>query len=205
VTDSELQRDYQQAIALRTAASRAQCPPAAAIEALAAGEGKERDRLTTLDHVMACAHCQREFELLRAIHTAGAPRQAAIQPRWYALAAALLVVVALSLFTVRRDASVLRGSAGADSIPVPIAPIGDVATASVRLFVWGSFAGAAQYRIEVLDPGGALRAAASVVDTTWALTDSVALLPGDELQWTVEAVMPDARRVQSRIVAFRVR
>jgi hypothetical protein len=205
VTDSELQRDYQQAIALRASTSRAQCPPTPAIEALAAGEGQEKERLTTLDHVMACPHCQREFELLRAIHAAGKPRAVTMQPRWYALAAVLLLAVALSLFTVRRDGPVLRGPVGTDSLPVPVAPVGDVAAANARLFVWRPFAGAAQYRIEILGSGGALVASASLVDTTWAVADSVALQVGEALQWTVEAVMPDARRLQSPITAFRVR
>jgi hypothetical protein len=62
-----------------------------------------------------------------------------------------------------------------------------------------------QYRVEVLEPSGRLRAAGSVVDTSWILPDSVAVQSGDRLQWTVEAILPDARRIQSPVVNFQVR
>lgn len=205
MNDSDLQRDYQRAVALRKSLDRRHCPSSEALEGLAAGVGSERDRLTTLDHTMACSYCQREFELLRAIHAAGAePRVLSAPRRWYALAAVAVLAVALTLFTVNRDASTLRGTS-ADELPLLVSPSGALDAASSRLFVWRAFPGAAQYRIELLEPGGRLRASASVFDTSWSLPDSVVLTPGETLQWTVDAIMPDARRVQSSIGAFRVR
>jgi hypothetical protein len=204
VNDSDLQRDYQRAVALRGSQGRSNCPRSEAIEALAAGEGAERDRLTTLDHVMACPYCQREFELLRAIHAAGAPGKVVPLRAWYAVAATALLAVALTIFTVNRDSTTMRGE-DADSVPALVSPRGAVDAATARQFAWRPFPDAAQYRFELLGSDGQLRASASVVDTTWTLADSVSIVPGETLQWTVEAILPDARRIRSPVSEFRVR
>lgn len=204
MNDSDLQRDYQRAVALRAAQGRRNCPRSEAIEALAACEGAERDRLTTLDHVMACPYCQREFELLRAIHAAGAPAKVVPMRAWYAIAATALLAVALTVFTVRRDSTTMRGD-NTDSVPALVSPSGVVDAATARQLVWRPFSGVAQYRVELLGSGGELRASASVVDTTWTLADSVTVVPGETLQWTVEAILPDARRIRSPVSEFRVR
>jgi hypothetical protein len=204
VIASELQRNYQRAVELRASADRVRCAAPDAIEALVLGNASEQERLSTLDHVMACPQCQKEFELLRAIKAAGA-RRTNVSVRWYALAAVALMAVALTLISVNRNGPTIRGSDAPAVVPIALSPTGVVDVSTARRVVWRAFPNAAQYRVEVLEPSGRLRAAGSVVDTTWMLPDSVAIQSGEQLQWTVEAILPDARRVQSPVVNFRVR
>ncbi|MEW5918331.1 MAG: hypothetical protein AB1762_18150 [Gemmatimonadota bacterium] len=204
MTDSDLQRDYQRAVELRVSDERMRCPTPEAIEVLVVGSGSEAVRLTTLDHVMACAQCRREFELLRAIRAAGSPRRA-ISPRWYALAAVVLLAVALTLVNVNRNAPTMRGPGVSGDMPVTISPIGEVDVSTARRLIWRAFPNAAQYRVELVDPAGGMRASVSTVDTSWSLPQSVSIQSGETLQWTVEAILPDARRLASGVTEFRVR
>ena len=71
MSDQRLRDLYQNAVAKRSAATRADCPDADALLALTRREGSEEERLRTLDHAMSCSECMRELELLRAIEQAG--------------------------------------------------------------------------------------------------------------------------------------
>ena len=67
--DDELLRTAY-AVHLRRDADRVEasvCPSPEALLALVRREGAEADRLAVLDHVMSCAHCRAEFDLLRAV------------------------------------------------------------------------------------------------------------------------------------------
>src|ERR671936_384188 len=111
MSEERLRELYARALEARAPADREQCPPPEALLALARREGPEAQRLETLDHVMSCARCRAEFDLLRAIEAAGAgegqarsetrsqPRAHA-RRRWttfvpLALAATLVLAVAL--------------------------------------------------------------------------------------------------------------
>src|SRR5918911_1340273 len=114
MSEERLRELYARALEAREPAQREQCPPPEALLALARREGPEAERLATLDHVMACARCRPEFDLLRAIDSAGAgegearravpsPTRALARRRWtrwtmlvpLALAATLVLAVAL--------------------------------------------------------------------------------------------------------------
>jgi hypothetical protein len=65
LTDARLRDLY--ARGLHTPDERRGCPDADTMLALVRGEGAEEQRLATIDHVMSCEACSREFELLRAL------------------------------------------------------------------------------------------------------------------------------------------
>ncbi len=207
MSDAGVRSAYQRAIQQRLSADRQTCPPVEAIEALTGRTGEESVRLATLDHVMACHACQREFELLRAIHGAGRSARPAIAPRWYAMAAAAVLVVGASIyFGVRQDSGpLMRGDSAAAGSPALIAPRGYVDPAATRPFVWGSVPNATRYRVELLEPGGRVRAAAALTDTVWQLPDSVQLRSGEELDWWVRAELPGGREERSAFARLRVR
>ena len=72
MTDARLQELYERALAAREGNARERCASPEAILSLVRQEGSEDTRLETLDHVMSCEACSREFELLRSIELAGA-------------------------------------------------------------------------------------------------------------------------------------
>ncbi len=207
VNDSDLRSDYQRALEHRRGPDRHACPSVEAIEALVEGSGAESQRLATLDHVMSCAACQREFELLRAIGAAGRPRRTALQPRTYALAAAVVLVVGASIFYAlgRQSEPLLRGEPSAIAAPVPLTPRGDVEVAAARRFTWRPIPNATRYLVELVAPGGAVRALGTVTDTVWQLPDSVQLDRGEELEWWVRAEFPDGRQMRSSLTRVRLR
>lgn len=206
VHDAGLRNDYQRAVAQRRTADRRGCPSIEAIETLATGEGAEAARLATLDHVMQCAACQADFEMFRAIHSAGRSSRSAIAPRWYAIGAAAVLVIGVSTFALMRDSGpLMRGDSAPAGLPVLITPRGDVDVASTRRFVWSAIPNATRYRVELLEPGGRVRATAALTDTVWQLPDSVQVRSGERLEWWVRAELPGGREERSPFVRVRVR
>ncbi len=116
-------------------------PSPEAIAALARREGTERERLTTLDHVMGCKECRAEFDLLRAVERAGAQTgagRAGARRAWFvpaALAASLLLAVGVGRLVMNQGQEVLTrgGEAGAVVLLHPdlVAASGDS-----LVFVW---------------------------------------------------------------------
>lgn len=168
MNDAELRRLYGEA--LSRPAPSAGCPSPEALVALVLREGPEEARLVTLDHVMGCAHCLPEFELLRSMERSGAAAAPAVQPRrrWYipvALAASILLAVAV----VRRISppdDVIRGPAGS---VVLLAPGASVPSGQPLTFTWQPVPRATGYRMEVLGPDGSVVASAETSDTMVAL------------------------------------
>lgn len=71
ISDDELQELYTSGrSAARAASVPRSCPAPEAIEALVLRASAEEARLETLEHVMTCEMCRRDFELLRAIDAA---------------------------------------------------------------------------------------------------------------------------------------
>ena len=89
MNDEELQQAYGRTI--RSPRDRTACPGPDAIADLAARGDAEATRLVVLDHVMQCAACRRDLDLLLVADRAGA--RSARAPRWLAAAAAAIVVV----------------------------------------------------------------------------------------------------------------
>jgi hypothetical protein len=173
------------------------------MEALASGAGPEAQRLATLDHVMKCAACQQDFELFRALHGAGRSERPAVAPRWYAIAAAAVLVVGIAFFASRDAGPVMRGDS--EMAAALVSPVGDVPAAEARRFVWRAVPNAERYAVEVLERGGGVRASATLSDTVWQLPDSVQIRSGDDLEWLVRAEMPDGRQLRSPVTSIRLR
>jgi hypothetical protein len=69
--DKQLRDLYDRILEARAAGGRASCASPERMLAVVRRAGSEEDRLSTLDHVMSCGDCAREFELVRAIEEVG--------------------------------------------------------------------------------------------------------------------------------------
>lgn len=196
MNDARLQELYQRAIRARAEPARSSCPSPERVRELVAREGSEASRLETLDHVMACHACQREFELLRAIAAAGPDDHPA--RRWgglrsLALAASLLIVVAGAAFTVRARshrgaADVMRGG-GAQVMLIPSDP------AAPLVLRWHAVPGAVAYVMEALSDSGTVLAQDTTRDTTATISDAVRRTAG--ALWWVRARRADGSEARS--------
>lgn len=183
-------------------------PAPEALAALARREGPEDARLATLDHVMGCADCRRDLDLLRTVERAGAEsgaRREASRRAWLvpaALAASLLLAIGISqvLRSSADDATRGEGTTGAVVLVHPAAalPAGAPIT-----FAWRPVAGAGRYELELLDGAGAVTASATTVDTS-ATPESTGSLPPGEYRWWVRATTSDARVVRSPVRPLRL-
>jgi hypothetical protein len=198
LTDERLEELYERALAERGAPARADCVSPEAILALIRREGPEARRLETLGHVMSCAACRAEFDLLRAIERAGEQTGAVGAPasrswatrRWrpaasLALAASVLLAVAVGVWQrvgANDRADVERGASDAVALVAPSADA--VASAPVR-FVWHAVPRARRYELEVLDAAGTPVYAVATTDTIATLANVGRLRAGAEYRWWV--------------------
>ena len=191
VNQEWLREIYAGAMASRGAkAGRgAACPFPEAVLALVRREGSEDARLATLNHVMSCADCRAEFDLLRSIELAGAEAGAEARPGrrgWLVpavLAASVLLAVVigrLALPTAPESEVVRSGSDGGVTL---IAPPPESSAGSPMLFAWHPVPGAARYRLEVLTSDGEVALEAETPDTAITLQGAAGLAPGDYKWW----------------------
>ncbi len=178
-------------------------------------EGREEQRLQTLDHVMACEACRREFDLLRAIEQAGVEMGAAAAPAgrfgWpksapLALAASLLLAVGIVL-GVRQPREATDVTRGGEAAVVLLAPPERVAGDEPVAFAWRPVPNAHQYVFELLDAGsgGSETTAFSRTTSDTSLMLQPAQLRRDqEYQWWVRALTP-AGELASPMRPLRVR
>ena len=212
MTDEQLRAAYARAMASPRSAERTACPSPDALIALVQRQGSEAARLETLDHTMACAACQREFELLRAIDAAernesgGSTRAFARWQRPLALALAASLVLAIGLGPGRtwladRQPDTMRGDPAGIDVVRPEAAV-TVPRDSLD-FVWRPVSGASRYTVELLTLAGAVRLSATTTDTTLILRGARDVDPG-EYRWWVRAALPGGeRRSQPRPVTLR--
>lgn len=217
MNDDRLRELYQAAEAARAEASRASCPAPEALLALVERRGPEAERLATLDHVMACADCRREFDLLRAVHEAGAEDEAGRERRevrsWRrALPAALLaasIIIAVGIGVEhRREASAGGGveqvRGGAEGVAL-VAPAAGSSVEATPRFVWRAVPGAARYHLEIVDADGAVVLTADATDTTYTPPRPGVLLPGRQYSWWVSAIDAGGAQRRSAMRELRVR
>ena len=209
VNDEQLRDMYAGVVTSRERSRRGACPEPEAILALVRREGAEEARLATLDHVMSCADCRSEFDLLRSIEVAGADAGASVRPgrRWaapLALAASVLLAVVLGRYALpgQPDSDVVRSGAG-DRVTL-YAPPPEAVTGSPILFAWQPIAGASRYRLEVMNPGGEVVLEAETADTAILLQSSAELAAG-EYQWWVGATAAGSARSELRSLRLRAR
>ena len=212
---SRLQQLYAGRVATRVMGDRGACVAPEAILALVRSEGPEADRLGTLDHVMACAACHREYQWLTAVdQAAGQTEQktgAAIARPWWrraaplALAASVLLAVGAVLVQHRLGrpaaAELERGTTGDVILLTPPAN----ATVGVPLsFAWRPVPGASAYVLEVLSRDGTIAFADTTSDTTLSLTAGLRLA-GTDYRWWVRAMGDVAELTTSPLRGLRLR
>jgi hypothetical protein len=206
VTDERLQRAYARVLAERTRADRAGCLTPENLVSLVERRLPEEERLRTLDHVMACALCRKEFELLRSVTSA--QREAAARRRMapaLALAASILVVVGAGVLWRTLGAH----NASSDTLRGPTDQVelisGGTLAGQKPSFTWKPVPRALHYTVEVLDTAGTAVFSAMTTDTTLALPDSVTLVSGGQYRWWVQATLLDGKNITSPAVPLQMR
>jgi hypothetical protein len=206
VSDERLRELYATAVRGRAGRAGGEHPAPEAIAALVRREGAEDARLATLDHVMSCAECRRDFDLLSAVERAGlesgAAGRAGARRSWLmpaALAASLLVAIGLGRTLMRPADDTTRG--GGESAVVLLQPAAEAVAGDSLSFAWRPVPGASRYELELLDAGGSVTASALTADTT-ASPVAVRKLPPGEYRWWVRAATSDGRPLRSPLRAL---
>ena len=201
-----LQELYAQALARRSEPAEG-CVPPEELLALVRQQGDEARRLQTLDHVMGCQACHREFELLRALEAAGGGSREPATVRSIsrrimplALAASVLLAIGVGLVMRNREGDNIRGGGSA---LVLLAPAAEVAPAQPVTFSWRPFRGIQRYRLELLDRNGAAMFSQLTPDTSLTLPAEL-LQPGATYRWWVRDATPGSH-VASSLRALRIR
>ena len=215
MTDEQLREAYRRAVATRgpsASGSRDGCPAPEALETLVRRDGAEPARLATLEHVMSCASCRSEFELLRAIEVARAREMPARRlhawrrPLTLALAASVMFAAVLGPGrSVWRDwrSDATRGDATGIALVLPA----DGATAGAEpvRFVWRPVEGATAYTLEVMTVDGALMHGASTRDTTLVVPELASLAAGEYRWWVRTQVAGGEVRSELQSISVRGR
>lgn len=208
IDDGELRQAYDELLRAHGQRDRAACPSPEALLALVEREGAETDRLRTLDHVMSCSACRRDFDLLRTA-TESATRALGelgdVRPRgtlrhlpWRPLAIAAGLVVAVGIGVLSRDSRtttappLLRGNGNTVALLAPEPrPDGSF------LLQWRRLPDATRYRVELFTPAGRMVAGATLADSSYVVTPG-AVATGDSLRWMVTAIRGDGSEARSR-------
>jgi hypothetical protein len=207
--DAALREAYRELMAARVPRDRSGCPVPEALLGLVERMGDDAARLATLDHVMSCADCRRDFDLLRT--AAASAEQAASEPpalrvvrgggrsparrfplRSVAVAAGLVVAVGVGLLSWHPGTRqpLLRGDA---NTVVLLAP--ETRPDGSALLRWRTVPGAAAYRVEVFAPNGRTVVADTVSDSTFVLSAPEG--SDQQLRWMVTALHGDGHEVRS--------
>jgi hypothetical protein len=191
VSDERLREIYAGVMASRGAKTgrSAACPLPEAVLALVRREGSEDARLATLDHVMSCADCRAEFDLLRSIELAGSDagadartgRRSWLVPAALAASVLLAVVIGRLALPTAPESEVVRS--GADGGVTLVAPPPESPAGSPMLFAWHPIPGATRYRLEVLTSDGEVALEAETADSAITLQGAAGLAPGDYKWW----------------------
>ncbi len=194
---TRLQALYSRRVAARGDGEGRSCVTPEAILALVRQEGAEAERLTTLEHVMSCAACHREYEWLRAVNEAGleadAGAAAGSRRSWWrngrlALAASLLVAVGATVVVSRVMRPGSESERGNSSDITLIAPDANAETGALVTFAWRALAGASRYVLEIQRPDGSVALADTTADTTITVNDPGRLVPSTTYRWWVREV-----------------
>jgi hypothetical protein len=215
LTDTRARELYQAALEARGVRGRERCATPEAMLGVLRHEGPEEQRLEVVDHVMSCAACRSEFDLLRAIEQAGARtepgtvvRRIFPRPRWQAvaplaLAASVVLVVAVGTrFRTDQPADLERGAGSSIAL---LGPAPGTAAEFPLTFAWKPVPGARGYELEVLDEKGAVVFAEKTAETSFTLLDAPRLTPGASYRWWVRATTASGDQLSSEVRSLRLR
>ena len=192
---SRLQELYARRMAARAVGESAGCVTPEAILALVRREGSEEQRLATLEHVMSCAACHRDYEWLKAVDESGVEAsggtRAVAQRAWWrsaplALAASVLVAVGagIVLSGVLQPGTERERGTGRDIVLLSAgAQAGDGPIA----FAWRALPETSGYVLEVQRQDGSVVLADTTRDTV-AVVERARLAPGAVYRWWVREV-----------------
>lgn len=214
IDDERIKQLYARRVAERDRPGGPGCAAPEAILALVRREGGEEERLATLDHVMSCAACHREYEWLAAVEravveagSAAAPRRSWQFMRPLALAASLLVAVG-AVLVVRRMVTEgpepLRGGGEGAEI-VLLGPAAEVPADAPIGFAWRPLDGANRYVLEIQRTDGAVVFTETTGDTTVTLQEPAGVLPERDYRWWVREVTDGSEPRASPFRSLRVR
>lgn len=202
-----LQNLYAGRIAGRTGSEPHASPDA--ILAVVTREGSEEERLATLEHVMACAECHREYQWLTAVNEAGleaegsagaAPRRAWWRGAPMAMAASLLVAIGAGVVlsgVLRSGDDRERGASGDIAL---VGPGNQVSANGPITFAWHAAAGVSRYVLEVQRADGSVVLADTTADSSVTVSDMARLHPDSAYRWWVREATDGS---EPRSSAFR--
>lgn len=191
IDTTRLQRLYSGRVARLSDGGGASCVTPEAILAVIRREGDEAGRLATLEHVMACATCHREYEWLSAVDQAALEAEGTtggLRRRWWsgaaplALAASLAVAVGTAMLVMRGGPELERGEAGEIEL---VAPRAGATPGGTLTFVWRPLPGATRYVLEVQRGDGSVAYSDTTADTTLSIAEPGRVLPEPEYRWWV--------------------
>ena len=213
MTEEALRAAYQHALDARRVGGRESCVAPEAMLAVLRHEGGEEQRLEALDHVMDCAACRPEFELLRSLEQAGAatterarPTVLRIPPRVGVLlalaASAVLVITVGQKLRSPEGTDVERGTTNGVTL---LEPAAEIEGGIPPTFAWKPVPGAQSYELEVLDDRGALVWGAKTGETSVTLSAPRLLPPGKSYRWWVRATTASGNQRASAVRSLRIR
>jgi hypothetical protein len=203
-----LQQLYAGRVAARGEGGGAGHATVEAILAVVRREGSDEARLATLEHVMSCAACHRDYEWLKAVDQAGIEAEggagAAARRVWWrgtplALAASVAAVlgVGVALSGVLRSGTDRERGTGRDILLV--APGARSGTEGPLAFTWRAVPQVSRYVVEVQRVDGSVVVADTTGDTV-AVVERGRLAPDSVYRWWVREVTDGS---EPRSSAFR--
>jgi hypothetical protein len=195
-----LQQLYGRRVAARGEGGAPDHATVEAILAVVQREGTEEERLGTLEHVMSCAACHREYEWLKAVDQAGVEAEGGVgagqrRPWWrgapLAMAASIAVLVGAGVVlsgVLRSGVDRERGAAGDI---VLVAPGTQAGGGGPIAFTWRALPEASGYVLEVQRADGSVVLADTTGDTV-AVVEGGRLAPDANYRWWVREVTDGA-------------
>lgn len=192
--------------------SRDGCLDEIGLAELVEGRAEPASRKRYVAHLAACGHCREQLASLAELladqsvnvarrHLVPVRGRTAAVGGLLAVAATTVLVLGWPRFAVEplpHRAPTITATAA----PLPISPIGAVASAAS--LQWAPVSGADRYRVTLYDAAGAPLYEALTPDTSVALPDSLALARGRSYLWQVEARTGPDRWSASEMAEFRM-
>lgn len=192
---------------------RSTCPAPEALAEAASGSFGATSRDALADHLVACADCAEEYRLRGSVEPSseGAPRPSprlgALRWHWGWMAAAAVLVAALATPLLRPPAPAptvrMQSTHEIRSLVPEDAPL----PREAFLLRWTPGPAGTRYAVTVASTDlTTLHAATSLTDAALQVPPGklTAIPSGGRILWTVEATLPDGRRVRSPAFAARL-